>query len=551
MTDITFLMVSLTNLVPSPTNPRKFFDEEKTQELSASISEKGVLQPILVRKVGKKYEIVAGERRYRASLLAAKSEKVNGAIPVIVRDLSDQEVREMQLIENFQRQDVHPMEEAVAIKAAVDSGKYSYDDIAAKVGKKLPYIRQRMKLNELTADWQKVFYRNGISIGDATKICALPSVAQTEIFQDVFEDGDNGIKKYEIPKWVYHRYKGDLESASFDLSDETLDNKMGACIRCTFNSSVNQLFPELALSKHCTNIACFNNKSTEYFNRELAIAKEDPAIILITGTRQKNAIVDKLKKEGEEVVSEGYGEDCNIISAPDKPVFEDVLEEWLDDNDNNPNGSEEEFLKKLEEYQKEYDAYQKKIATGKYKKAFVVADSGYDTGKYVYVEINKKSASAKSKKGDDPTTAGLEDIDSEISRLTSKEERSSQLDEVKIWDELKRHFNPVANAEYLKEELDQVEREAAAMAISNKLNYHNKRSFAELFKIKNDDFSKVTAEDLNGMIRFFFCDTLPPVAIYSGYTTDALVALKIADRYFPSVLNEIKDKHNAVAAKRK
>ena len=136
-----FKIIQLSEIQKNPYQPRKEFSEEKIQELAQSIKENGLIQPIIVRQspvIG--YEILAGERRYRASLVAGLSE-----VPVIVKNLSDQDMMIHSIIENLQREDLNPIEEAKAYQSLIDKG-YTHVDIAEKMGKSRPYITNLVRL---------------------------------------------------------------------------------------------------------------------------------------------------------------------------------------------------------------------------------------------------------------------------------------------------------------------------------------------------------------------------------------------------------------------
>ena len=136
-----FKIIQLSEIQKNPYQPRKEFSEEKIQELAQSIKENGLIQPIIVRQspvIG--YEILAGERRYRASLVAGLSE-----VPVIVKNLSDQDMMIHSIIENLQREDLNPIEEAKAYQSLIEKG-YTHADIAAKMGKSRPYITNLVRL---------------------------------------------------------------------------------------------------------------------------------------------------------------------------------------------------------------------------------------------------------------------------------------------------------------------------------------------------------------------------------------------------------------------
>ena len=138
-------IIQLSQIQKNPYQPRKDFSEEKIQELAQSIKENGLIQPIIVRQspvIG--YEILAGERRYRASIVAGLSE-----VPVIVKNLSDQDMMVHSIIENLQREDLNPIDEAKAYQSLIDKG-FTHADIAEKMGKSRPYITNLVRLLNLS-----------------------------------------------------------------------------------------------------------------------------------------------------------------------------------------------------------------------------------------------------------------------------------------------------------------------------------------------------------------------------------------------------------------
>jgi len=158
----------LEQLIASPLQPRANFEPEALADLASSIREKGVLQPLLVRKIGEKYEIVAGERRWRASSLAGLSE-----VPVIVRDLSDLETLEIAIIENLQREDLGPVEEARAYARLLEHGK-SQEEVASVVGKARSTVANALRLLALPDDALRALENGDITSGHARAILAQP-----------------------------------------------------------------------------------------------------------------------------------------------------------------------------------------------------------------------------------------------------------------------------------------------------------------------------------------------------------------------------------------
>lgn len=154
--------ISLKELRPNPYQPRKVFNEEALNELAASIKEHGVFQPIIVKKSIKGYEIIAGERRYRASLLAGKE-----TIPAIVRDFSEENMMEVALLENLQREDLTSIEEAYAYKNMLEKLNLTQEELATKVGKSRSHITNILGLIRLPKQVQTMVADQSISMGHA------------------------------------------------------------------------------------------------------------------------------------------------------------------------------------------------------------------------------------------------------------------------------------------------------------------------------------------------------------------------------------------------
>ncbi|MBU3664609.1 MAG: ParB/RepB/Spo0J family partition protein [Chthoniobacterales bacterium] len=164
------LSVSLAKVVPSPLQPRTTFPAEHLSELVESIRENGIIQPLIVRRVNGLYELIAGERRWRASGQAGLKE-----VPVIVREATDLEVLEFALVENLQREDLNPIEEAQAYKRLAEEFRLKQEDIAKKVGKSRAAVANTMRLLELDAGLQAHLVQGRLSVGHAKALLALPS----------------------------------------------------------------------------------------------------------------------------------------------------------------------------------------------------------------------------------------------------------------------------------------------------------------------------------------------------------------------------------------
>ena len=184
-------MISITDIQKNPYQPRKEFDREKLHELAQSIKENGVIQPIIVRQspvIG--YEILAGERRYRASLLAGLR-----SIPAVVKQLSDQEMMVQSIIENLQRENLNPIEEARAYESLVEKG-FTHAEIADKMGKSRPYISNSIRLLSLPEHILSEVENGKLSQAHARSLVGLNKEQQDYFFQRIIEE-DISVRKLE------------------------------------------------------------------------------------------------------------------------------------------------------------------------------------------------------------------------------------------------------------------------------------------------------------------------------------------------------------------
>ncbi len=177
--------VSLSDIVPNPNQPRVHFDDELLDELAESIKAHGVLQPLLVRKHDGKYEIIAGERRYQASLRAGLKE-----VPVIVREVDDREMLELALIENLQRSDLNPIEEAKGYRQLIEANGLTQDALAKAVSKSRSAIANALRLLDLPGAVQDMLFEGKISAGHARAILSVPDdEARVKLAERVVAEG--------------------------------------------------------------------------------------------------------------------------------------------------------------------------------------------------------------------------------------------------------------------------------------------------------------------------------------------------------------------------
>jgi len=259
--------VPLSLLVESPTNPRQHFDEDDLKEIAETIRDKGIYQAILVRPLDDRLQIVFGARRYRGSLLAGKE-----TIPAIVRHMSDAEVIEAQLIENLQRRDVHPMEEAEGYKRflSLSEPTYTVEQIAAKVGKAPGYIVTRLKLTELCDEVAAAFYQNDIGVGHALLLAKLTAEMQVQglssCFKEVYSNNSDKPARILLPVrnlrfWIETNVLLLLKDAPFDRRNAQLVPAAGSCVDCPKRTGHNKLlFADLGKQDACTDPRCYQMK---------------------------------------------------------------------------------------------------------------------------------------------------------------------------------------------------------------------------------------------------------------------------------------------------
>jgi len=224
--------LKINDISPNVEQPRKVFDEQALQELSESIKENGVIQPIIVQKKGEGYIIVAGERRWRASRLAGLK-----VIPAIVRELTDQQTLEQALIENLQREDLNPLEEAYAMNNLLKNHKMSQEQLAKKLGKPRATIANTVRLVNIDESVQDYIRNGDLSAGHAKALLALKdSEDQRKAANNIIakemtvRQAEEYVKRYlyelEHPSEISAKKKSKELSAGFALSAKEVETSL-------------------------------------------------------------------------------------------------------------------------------------------------------------------------------------------------------------------------------------------------------------------------------------------------------------------------------------
>jgi ParB family chromosome partitioning protein len=265
-----FQYLAIDTIHESATNPRRTFDEAKLHELAESIRQHGLIQPLTVRPNNEGFEIVAGARRYRASLLAEQF-----SVPSRIVELTDAQALEWQLVENSQRVDVHPYEEAQGFQRLLDIPGYDVAALVEKSGKSASHIYARLSLLQLIPDVAEAFTQERITASHANLIARLPQERQSEAFEQCWRKDWQDKEPHLLPAkhlaaWIQTNLYLPLADAPFDREDPTLNPVAGACVTCPRRSGYNtSLFCDVQ-GDQCLDSPCYQGKVEAHLDREIA-----------------------------------------------------------------------------------------------------------------------------------------------------------------------------------------------------------------------------------------------------------------------------------------
>lgn len=274
-----FMVIDLALIVASATNPRTVFNIPRLQELAESIKASGVHQPVLVRPLplsrmqetfeGRRkgerpaYELIAGERRYRASKLAGVE-----TIPAMIRHLTDEQVLEVQLIENLQRDDLHAMEEAEGYERLCKATGITKEDIGAKIGKSRGYVYARIKLLKLCEAARQAFYDGKI---DSSRALVIARIPDTQLQQKALDEATRTDWQGSVPsfrsflQWAQQNVMLRLDAARFKITDASLVPEAGSCRDCTKRTGCEpDIYADVDSADVCTDPKCFHDKEAAH-----------------------------------------------------------------------------------------------------------------------------------------------------------------------------------------------------------------------------------------------------------------------------------------------
>lgn len=296
----------------SATNPRKTFDPSKLEELAESIRQHGVIQPITVRPKSQRFELVAGERRFLAAQLAEQF-----SLPAHIKELTDAQAMEWQLVENAQRVDVHPYEEGQGFQCLLDLPGYDVTALVAKSGKSASHIYARLSLLQLIPSIAEAFLAERITTSHANLIARLPQEHQPAAFASCWRKDWQDNEAHLLPAknlaaWIQSNLYLNLAEAPFDVADASLKPEAGACLTCPRRSGFNtSLFADVQ-DDQCFDATCYQAKVTAHI--DLAV-RENPQLVQI-----ETSFCPPKERRPEALNRHQY----RVLNVPDNPDAEPV-----------------------------------------------------------------------------------------------------------------------------------------------------------------------------------------------------------------------------------
>ncbi len=352
-----FESIKLSEIETSNFNVRRKFNADTLDELAISMQKNGLINPLTLRSVGKnKYEIICGERRYHAAQLLGW-ERINAYI----KDVTTEEAQELCLIENIQREDISPIEEAQAYQKLYETTN-DIKELITRTGKSESYIRVRLQLNSLIPEIANLLNQEEISLGIAAVICSYSEEIQREINERFYnKDAYNnwfGLNKEEVRKRIESHYTTQLDQFKFDKNE---------CLNCKDNTANFSLFHD-GRGK-CVNPICLQEKNATYLLSEaIRIKQENPLVVLCTSPYRtmNNLVIERLKIQEFEIQENAHC--CYYPQEPKEPDLTHIKTQ-----------KEKERLTKLhqnkvQEYNKQMGILRQKEEQGKLTRYAVILD---------------------------------------------------------------------------------------------------------------------------------------------------------------------------------
>ncbi len=513
--------IKLYQIAINPNNPRKNFNQDSLAELAESIKAQGVIQPIMLRPKGEDmFEIIYGERRCRATALAGLD-----TIPAIIQEgIAENQVAEIALIENMQREDITPLEEHYAYLRLIEKCGYDVELLMSRFSKSESYIQSRLKLSELLPEFRDSLLSEDINLTIALELCKYSTETQVEIFEshysaDHSHQNWSGMSAKRVVEMLTNSYSTKLDDYFFDKTE---------CYGCNFNSEQVSLFAECASCGRCMNRACLNKKNVDYIvERAITSYEQNPELPLAHTKYQYNeSAVEELTAKGYEVEVISYCQSCPV--APTAPNQDDYT-------------TTEEYEEAVAEYNEECIEFSADSTE--------IAEKYQDGRIKIYARIETKGVALyyvtldNSNSTDGSQTA--------LEKLQTQDARFKEIAIEKTIDDTKKL---VSEVNVSVGELSAIEETMVYFAMLKKLRREN---FAKVGLSQNTHYLSDTerfevcqrlTEEIKTIIkRDFILDTLKDAQ--RGNSTATMLTL-YAQQHTPDKHNEIQATHNEVYEKR-
>ena len=495
--------IPLTDICPSSLNPRKSFDQESLNELAENIKVNGLIQPITVRKTQKgsekKYEIVCGERRYRATCIAGLEE-----IQCVVKELDDKQAFAAMIIENLQRKDVDPMEEAAAFHKLYTDGTMKIAEIAKMLGKSSSFVTSRIQLNSIIPEFEKLMRDGTLYLVHLLEICKLTKEQQEVLYRDCFNEASiarwtQKILKLEIlHEMIDEHVMNFLDTAPFSQTDGTFSCGKD-CEGCPFNTKNKPESYKDSARPRCMDAKCFRQKSQEYIFRT---AKSLDIPIVYQGDISDD-IVKAALAYGLELVDMTDRSYVQLPKEPDKASFSD----------------EEFYEKRMQAYRHVKAIFDSNIADGNVQKVYEVCFHGNLSGQFKYAYSIPTDVGSKSQ---------LLESDSQKERITNLKDKLLKSEESQKEELIEKKRETLATSEYskLNTALSAEEQRIFHAVIIKRLSYEFKKSIGLEWQNTEDCFekcAKVIEDNRNAIKREFIKSVLGEKSVCYAHDLQGLL----------------------------
>lgn len=439
--------IKISEIATSALNPRKTFDQAEIEELAQSIKENGLIQAITLRKIkgenGIKYEVVCGERRYRAVKFLG-----NETIQAVVKDLDDKQAFACMVIENLQRKDIDPLEEAAALRYLYKESSVPIKEIAKIIGKSQSFVINRIQLNNITSEFVSLMRDGTINLSHLNEIAKLTKEQQEVLLASCFQPAQIerwGFKTFSVEKlreWIDEHVMCTLSTAKFDPYDESYTT-CGSCEKCKFNTAARSSTFGTDNTPRCMRMEYFKKKNQEAVLRQ---AKALGYPVVYAGNPKENKdIITAAQELG--LYPQPLGNRQYMIE-PSKPSIEE-------------DAKDEKSKKRLANYERVRAVFNENLHAGIIMKVFEISYSGILSGEVKYL-LNMQS---------EEVAKVDEDIKISAERLSMYKTELRAVDEAKDADRIERQrsFMETANYATKTETLDDTEENVFLALLASRL----------------------------------------------------------------------------------